>query len=147
MIKQMKDYYTVPEIAKLVNIEYHAVYYHINRNRVPVKRSGIPPNELIYIAHDDLARFLLTVDWLAGVTLQRDHPFERERVTFLARYIQRSDLAKQLGHAEYSLVNWSCLHGFPTPAVRNGWYNRKAVLDWLRVHRPKDFARINGRLS
>jgi hypothetical protein len=122
------------------------VYYHINQKRVPVTRSGVKPNQVITVAHQDLARFLLTVDWLMCTTLQKDHPFEHERNTFAARYIQRADLAKQLCVAEYSIVNWSCVHGFPKPAIRNGWYPRKPVLRWLRINRPKDYQRLNGTL-
>lgn len=143
----MQEYYTVPELAQIVNIEYHAVYYHINQKRVPVIRLGVKPNQVIKIAHADLSRFLLTVDWLMCTTLQPDHPFIAERNTFAKRYIQRTDLAAQLGHAEYSITNWTCIKGFPKPAVRNGWYSRKAVLAWLKKNRSNDYQRLRGTLN
>jgi hypothetical protein len=143
----MEKYYTVPELARIVHIEYHAVYYHINRKKVPVIRSGVKPNQVITIAHSDLAKFLLTVDWLMAVTLEPDHPFQAERQKFAQRYIQRFDLANQIGHDEHSIVNWSCLKAFPKPAIRNGWYSRKKVLSWLQVNRPDIFTYIKGKLN
>lgn len=143
----MEKYYTVPEIARLVYKEYHSIYYHIVKHKVAVIRLGKPPTQKFLIRHDEIAKLLVLVDWLQGYPVPRDHPFLVERQQFAAKYIHCTDLAKQLNYSVGTMPVWSYRSGFPKPAVRPGWYERPAVLEWLQLHRPKDFDRINGILN
>lgn len=138
----MSEYYSIPAIAQMVNFPYHAVYSQIKRSKLPVIRFEGKIKEHLYVSHADLAKFFLTVDWLMASTLQADHPFEAERALFKKRYIHRSELAQQLGYDPGYIHNWTCLYQFPKPVVRNGWYSRRAVLYWLKKHRPKLYQRF-----
>lgn len=142
----MEMYYSLPQIAKLVQIDYHTVYAQIKKYQVPVNRFVGKRAEL-YVSHADLARFLLTVDWLLIASCTGDHPFVAERRLFEQTYVHRNTLVRQLKYHPRYIRNLSIYQGFPKMAVRNGWYPRAAVLRWLFEHRPHIYKRINGVLQ
>lgn len=142
----MENYYTVHQLTKWFSISYETIYHHVLDGSLPVKRSGVKPNTVLHIAHSDLTKFLLTVDWLMCPMCQHDHPFERERQTFERLYIHRTNLAQQLNYSELYVRTWITVYDFPETAVRGGWYRRSTVLDWLELHKPVIYHRISGTL-
>lgn len=143
----METYYSLPEIAKLVQLEYNAVYAQIKQHHVPVKRLPGKRKEQLYITRSDLACFFMQVDWLMVPACKADHPFSAERQLFEQTYIHRNDLARQLGYQPRYILQLVVYQGFPKMAVRNGWYPRAQVLRWLFEHRPHIYKRINGVLQ
>lgn len=143
----METYYSLPEIAKLIQLEYTAVYAQVKQHRVPIQRVSGKHKTQLYITRIDLAHFLMRVDWVMIAACKDDHPFSAERQLFEETYIHRNDLAAQLGYRPRYIGQLVVYQGFPQLAVRNGWYRRDAVLCWLQQNRPHIYKRINGILN
>lgn len=143
----MEKYFSIPEIAKLLNLEYTNVYDQLKKHNVCIIR--LPGKRVIqlYVSRIDLATFLLTVDWVMIAQCTGFHPFAVDRIVFEQLYIHRSAIAQQLCYKPRYIVNLSVNQGFPKVAIRNGWYQRAAVLRWLQLNRPMIYQRINGTLS
>lgn len=142
----MEKHYRLYEIAHWFKLDYSTVYATFKSRNVRVIRSGVKSNNVLHVAHADVAELLLAVDWIMCPTCQTDHPFTEERQTFERLYIQRIDLAQQLNYSELYIRTWGNVYGFPSPVVRGGWYKRTTVLCWLQLHKPIIYHRINGTL-
>src|SRR5690349_16616524 len=105
----MKDQvYTIPQLVKWFNLEYHMIYHYVTNGRVHVQRSCDDPKRCeLTVRHSTLSKFLLTVDWLTHPSvLKQDHPFGAEYRQFERLYIHRKQLAHDIGYGEMTTYNW-----------------------------------------